>query len=772
MSHAPPRSDHRSRLPLLVIIAALTLTATACSGKNGSDTDTSTDGSTDVLEESDGSGPAPPALPEAPAPPALTPCPDGWREVEDPDNGAVTCNPWPEGGAHECADDEAHFPGEPGCTTIGTPCGSGDWATDLPTDRTIIYVRAGEPSGGDGSETSPYATIAEAMGDAGPGDVVTLSKGTFDEIVTIAGGVTLWGACTAETLVTCSIPGDSSGTIVPVRSDSEVRNLTISGERPGVYVGVPGRTMALVGVVILGARTNGILTYGDVTLQEVAIRGTRSGHTLTDQGTGIEVDGGGQAEMSRVVLEDNRTAGVIAWTEGTAITASDVVIRGTLPSGESNDFGYGLLVQDGSSVHVERAWIEANHCGGIHVNLGASLQASDIIVRDTLACAIDSDLGRGIMVENGSSLELSRAHIASNMDIGVTFLAGSHGDLSDVVVTETRRNEYADELGLGIQVQQASDIRVTRALLDGNHYAGIYASMTGTTLDLVDVSVYGTQVGENDSQPNAEGIGVVDGVTATLTRVHLEGNIITGMRVKGEGASATISDLTVVDTVGFASHNSGFGFWILAGAEATIDRALIDGNRDVGVSVEGAGTLLSMTDVTIENTRSQDVTGWWGRGLQAMQGSHTDLTRVVLAHNQELGLSALHPGTEVIGTDVVIRDTIERECASSTCEGRGHGCGLSAQGEARVDLTSFIISGNILCGIQICYGVDLELVPYTIGGQVDLHQGSVSDNPIGVNVQTSDYDLDRLMDYVLYFDNDTNLDSYDLPVPDMATSGL
>jgi len=754
---------------LIIILAALLLTAAGCSGRNDPGTDASTDGSLDGLDGSDGTGPAAPTPPEAPSPPVLTPCPDGWREIEDTDTGAVTCDPWPEGGAHECEDDEAHFPGDPGCTTIGTPCGTDDWATDLPTDRTIIYVLAGAPSGGDGSETSPHATIAEAMSGADPGDVVALSKGTFDEVVVVGAGVTLWGACTAETLVSSSTPNDMSGTIVPARSDTEVRNLTISGERPGVFNGVSGRTMALSGVIIRDARTNGVYTYGTITLQNVAIRDTRSAHDLDHQGTGIEVAEGGVAEMSRVVLEGNRVAGAYAWGAGSSIVASDMVMRGTLPSETNRDYGYGLIVQAGAVGRVERALIEANRCAGIHVaEGGAFLQASDIVVRDNLPCALDASMGRGILVELGASLELSRAHIASNRDAGVSFATGSHGDLTDVVITGTQTSATDDNMGFGIAVQEASDVRVTRAILEGNHSAGIIASLAGTSMDLVDVSVYGTQRSSTAAYYEAEGVFITSGATATITRAHLEGNVRSGLLLHGPGTSATIFDLTILETVGIPLVNSGFGLWISAGAGATITRALIEGNRDIGVSAEGDGTVLSLTDAMIIDTRSQDGSGLWGRGLQAMHVARVDLTRTVLEHNQEIGLTAIHPGTEVLGTDVVIKDTIERGCASSTCAGFGHGCGLCALGEAHVDLTSFLITGNVLCGVQIGFGADDETGPFTVGGSVDLHDGTVSNSPIGVNVQTGDYDLMRLMEGVWYLDNDTNLDMSVLPVPDMG----
>ena len=49
---------------------------------------------------------------------------------------------------------------------------------------------------------------------------------------------------------------------------------------------------------------------------------------------------------------------------------------------------------------------------------------------------------------------------------------------------------------------------------------------------------------------------------------------------------------------------------------------------------------------------------------------------------------------------------------------------------------------------------------------MDLHNGVVSYNPIGMNIETEDFDIYRLMDEVLYIDNEVNLDARELPVPE------
>ena len=55
---------------------------------------------------------------------------------------------------------------------------------------------------------------------------------------------------------------------------------------------------------------------------------------------------------------------------------------------------------------------------------------------------------------------------------------------------------------------------------------------------------------------------------------------------------------------------------------------------------------------------------------------------------------------------------------------------------------------------------------------MDLHDGAVSQNLIGVNIQTEGFDIDNLMDKVLYVDNETNLYAKELPVPEVGSKLL
>jgi len=86
-----------------------------------------------------------------------------------------------------------------------------------------------------------------------------------------------------------------------------------------------------------------------------------------------------------------------------------------------------------------------------------------------------------------------------------------------------------------------------------------------------------------------------------------------------------------------------------------------------------------------------------------------------------------------------------------------------------VEVDRFVISHNVLCGLQLAHGATYEREPFEEGGTVDLHEGEISHNQIGVNVQTEGFDIDRLLDNVICHENVRNLDTTELPVPEVGS---
>jgi len=698
------------------VIGLLVSFLVACSGGKGGETDAATD----APDADDGMEIEEPQLPEPPEPPALpvlTPCPDGWREVEDPDTGIVTCDPWPSGGPEECGVDEAHFPGGSGCERIGTACPTGDWADDLPTDRTILYVRAGGPSGGDGTIGSPFGLISEAMAVADPLDVVAVSKGTFDEIVALRPAVTLWGACVAETIVASSISSDTGGTITVGGPDTEVRNLTIGGERSGVWVQGSGRTVVIEDVVIADARVYGVLadSGGQVTCRSVAVRDVDPGATSATGtiGRGIYVQDGGSVEVLRGVIERSMEVGIlVSGIDSTAIL-HDVAVWDRLGERWFN-MGRGLVVDSGARAEVARSVFERHFDDGVLMtHQDSSVEMTDVVVRGAWSETPDGQAGEGILVRGGA-LSITRGLVVGNRDSGVR-VTGSEVviEMVDVVVSDTQGLDVDGVSGLGMSAWHGAEVRVTRGAFLRNTYGGVM--------------------------------------------------------IIGEGASVDLTDVTVQGTLGaLRDATFGAGLLVTRGGTCAATRLLSRDNRTFGIAVADEGTELVITDVTVVDTRSEDAWGDRGIGLMITQGARVELTRGSIENSRFYGILMGVEGTHAILSEVTISDTLERECVTGICEGFGGGTGIGVMAGAHADLSSFVITQSVLCGVQLAYGVDDLGRPYETGGTIDLHDGEISHNAVGVNVQTEGFDVERLMDGVVYIDNGTNLDMSELPVPGLG----
>ena len=434
--------------------------------------------------------------------PVLTPCPEGWREVPVTESGDVMgCDPYPEGGPYECASDEAHFPGEPGCSLIGTACPEGNWAEDLPADSEVLYILADVEPGGDGTQESPFGTIEEAMNAASEGTVIALSKGVFDEEVFLRSGVTLWGACVAETLVTCSEQSETEGTIMIRGRDTEIRNLHVSGNRAGIFVNA-SRSVHVEDILVESTQVVGfyIGNSGRTTARSLVVRDTRSRESDGLFGRGVQVSEGSQVEVTRALFERNNEVGIFAYDTGTILNLTDVVIRDTQSRDSDEMGGWGMHVSEGAQVEMTRSIFERNRETGIFAgDTGTILNLTDVVIRDTNSRDSDEMGGWGMHVSEGAQAEVNRALFDQNREVGIIAShTGTVLNITDTIIRDTRPRESDGMDGVGLGVQEGAQVDVNRALFDRNRETGISALDTGTILNLTDIVIRDTKPREND----------------------------------------------------------------------------------------------------------------------------------------------------------------------------------------------------------------------------------------------------------------------------------
>ncbi|RLB51597.1 MAG: hypothetical protein DRJ42_16550 [Deltaproteobacteria bacterium] len=691
------------------VLAATLISLGACGDDGNSGDSGSPDGGADTGAPDVGFTVAEPIIPwldEGAPPGVLLPCPDGWREVTV--DGVTECDPYAEGGPGVCDAGEAHFPGEPGCRPLGDACPAGDFATTLPTDGSVVYVKAGAAPGGDGSLASPYAALNEVNWlSSGSGTTVALAKGTYEGALPLRPGARVVGACAAETVLAGAVPILRS--VVTVTGAGEaplIRNLSIrNAPQAGVLV-ERGRAVILEGVLIDTVTSVGVSIAGmgtSVTLRDVVVRDTAPGAEVGAPGRGIEVSDEGLLDAERFIVEGCRDMGLLVTGAGSRAMLADTVVRDMQPNTEGVSNGLGIVVFFGAQVEAQRLLVARNSTAGIFIeDPGSSVSLIDAIVEDTRPEGGDGPFGQGIIAQLGGRLEARRLLIQRNHDSGLaTQGAGGGATLIGAVIRDTGPRESDGASGFGIEMDASSHL-------------------------------------------DAEGLVV-------------QGSRGVGIAVNGEGCVATLVDAVVRDTRsrrrdGFA----GASVLVVNGGHLIAERVVFE-EGNPGLFGTGAGTDLTLVDAVVRNTRPAEADDTGGRGIQLQGGARFEADRLRIEQTLELGFVAV-TGVTANVRDVAIIGTRRGACAATTCADSPFGYGGVSVNSA-VSLTRFEVRDAATCGVFLSAGDE------TTEPSLDLQSGTVSESTIGACIQIDGYDLDRLSNDVQYSDNGSNLEATMLPVP-------
>ena len=542
--------------------------------------------------------PEPTAAAPFPTPPQFVnwECPAGWLAKPMADRGFSACEPPPP--AQSCPDGTMAVVGSALCEEIGDPCPAGDWPADLPTEARTIYVKAGAT--GDGSsESSPLGTINQAIAAARSETVIAVAKGRYAEGVNTGKTVTIWGACVAGVTLIGPAGTPSLGTL-GVDGTMTVRNLTITGPRYGVVVASLG-TLRGRGVRITSATGIGLVTSGGVELESLLIEDTGSLANKT-LGTGLKAFAGARVTLTRALIDNNRSAGVLADGQRTQVSLTRVAITNTQMNEGDQSGGFGVRVTAGAEVVLTRALIDHNRVAGV--------------------------------VAGGPSTKIT---------------------LTDVTITHTQAQRSNKQFGMGVQALSGAHVNLTRALIDNNRTAGLAVRDQGTELTLIDVAISNTQSQESNQR---------------------------------FGAGVQASD----------------------GAHVSLSRAVIDQNRAVGVMAFDEGTKITLTDVAISNTQSQESNRLFGTGVQASEGAHVAVTRALMDHNRYTSVFAGGRGSEVTLTDAVITNTLPTERTTED------GMGVSVAADASVSLNSCRVAHNRVAGVLAMVNGAMTIASSEISG--------------------------------------------------------
>ncbi|MGF1466819.1 MAG: hypothetical protein ACFCGT_11865 [Sandaracinaceae bacterium] len=191
------------------------------------------------------------------------------------------------------------------------------------------------------------------------------------------------------------------------------------------------------------------------------------------------------------------------------------------------------------------------------------------------------------------------------------------------------------------------------------------------------------------------GLDVRAGAGVDLRRAVLERNREGGVSVLDPGSEARLEDLVVRDTMPRESDDMfGRGLGVQFGPRVVLRRALLERNRDVGIFVGGGGADALIEDVVICDTLAEASDGTGGRGLNVVLGARVTLRRGLVERNLETGVAVDVDGTGTL-EDLVVRDTLSRESDGQ------HGDGLFVGGGAQVTLRRGLLGRNRLHGALV-----------------------------------------------------------------------
>jgi parallel beta-helix repeat protein len=483
------------------------------------------------------------------------------------------------------------------------------------------------------------------------------------------------------------------------------------------------------------------VTIGDNTLEN-NVNGVRVLGELASSGT--------VSTLTSNIIDQNLSNGV------DLVDSSNNVIGGPL-SGDQNYIG------SDPQGHTD----EGNSGDGIRIEtIVPGTSANNTVVQNYIA----GNGGNGVTLDDGGTSQnnLVNNYIGQSLKkpmegTPVLFTLPNQGD--GVAVVDGATDNVIGGTGLFLNGDRRNG---AGNLISGNMGSGVRLSDPGTTGNLVQGNLIGTDAAGTSSIPNGGfGVAIANGASANLIGgtgsvqpIDGQGNLISGNKAGGIDISDVGTNQNLVegnfigtDVTGLAElANSGSGAIIEKGASAnTVDlNNLISGNTGNGVFITGA---LTTGNIVQENLIGTDNTGSvalanLGDGVLIAGGATSNMIGGVsgsvtlgnlISGNQGNGVSIIGSGTtgnlvqgNTIGTDFVGKAPVPNANGVVI----GFGAASNTVG-GNTSAASNQISGNNDSGVVIVHAATANVVEGNKIGTNSAGSAAVGNGQFGVALQSS-----------------------------------
>jgi len=415
--------------------------------------------------------------------------------------------------------------------------------------------------------------------------------------------------------------------------------------------------------------------------------------TIADAPQGCAVTERSAALEVRGVILDG-CFGIAAFAfNGGDLTVEDVLVRGTRPFADGT---FGAALGTGRAEGTfSRVVLEDNQNNGIVATGEESIiTITDVAIRDMEPSTRSGGYGIGLTVQSGR-VEVSRTILEQSLGVAVQVQDGGTVTLTDSVVRDTLPRRGDELEGHAARIYENGTFEASRMLFERNRRTAITPIEDGATVTLTDIIIRDTM---SDADGNyGAAIAALNGNRVDVERAIFERNVSSTVFGIGDDQLTTLTDVVIRDGLpGEADGRRGRGVEAIFGARAELERVLVERCHDVGVLAAEVGfdpdihSSVSLTDVVVRDISSEQSNGRFGQGVMLQFGADGDATRLLLERNQDMGLFIGGAGRpqSFTGSDIVIRETAEEE------DRRTGGNGLQIQEGPTVDISRIRLEQN------------------------------------------------------------------------------
>jgi hypothetical protein len=482
----------------------------------------------------------------------------------------------------------------------------GDCGAPFPPPEATLFVDDSYPP--QALDARHFATLAAALAAAPAGAVIAVEAGRYEESLAPARSVTLVGRCPAQTVLAGPAGSTAPGlSVAGAALAVTVSGLALQGHEMGATV-LDGATLVLRDCELSENRTLGLLVgYAGsaAVLERVAIRGTLP-RSDGEAGRGLAIEQGGSATLNDCTLVSNSEDGASAKDPGSELDLVRTAILGTLPSPGGDSFG--VYVQDGARARITDSAVVDHGVAAVTLfGAGTRAEIDGLVATGTGR--------RGLNAQDGASATVSHAWLEAGSECALAVVAGASVEASDCVLRGTAAAE-----GGGAKLDEGASLALHRCAVLGTRSVGLSLGdeQDALTLDRVLVADMAAPAGEA-----AVAIIALAG-RLTADALALQRSVVYAL-VVWNGAKADLTALLVEDTLPGGGSAVLVGSEELIGANLTLRSAVVRRSAEVALAAGGQGCAVLAEGLLVSDTAARAGDRAYGHGILTYDRAVLDL---------------------------------------------------------------------------------------------------------------------------------------------------